>query len=1102
MANDVEKFKKENGGFWLGGCNTSLEPETIPSQPYPQYAWGENVDNTRGQVSTRDGFDQLMTLPGGKPQMLAHFRTSNNHTDYVVMVVSGQVYTSPAPFTQWRNLGVSLDAGVHLCTHVVVERGAKRLTADSEGRKREVICPKRYIIIQDGVNAAVAWDGGFEVERPADIPVGKWMAYVNNRLFVAVGEEIFWSDIADPFSFYDLGFLADGGQFRLRSPVTGLAMSPDGQALLAFETDACWRFLVATGIKKESDWKTTPGFQSKILSGVGCLAGNSFVEHYGDLWWWSNKDLMSFRRALSVNTEDELNQTDLEMTRSREKFGNIDDDIVGISHLNYLLINTPVNEIWAKNNSPASLLNTNTAPAWMGVWTGLRVKEFASFYVAGELFTLALSRDYDDRTRLWKLFNGKQQDNQTRIKCAVEFKAHAFGDVTTMKKIRWFDFMMQRVWGDVAIKAYFRGLRGGWNEILTSTIKAAPLLDTFGNKILQFRRLFSQEIFPESLDCANCGQESDLVDTIDFAFQLQIQFEGEASIDNYRLAAFTELEQLAGKCEVSESLPSVVNQCLPALDYQIGYFVQTTTSEVISFQLDPCSEFSEDVSITVQTQVIPANPPASKAIAQIQGSQCPCAAIRLYTATQTYIANCTSGTGTVVTKTASATSSISQTDANSKAMALAKDEADAELVCTWTSEKTYTATCGTGLTGIPVTKTVTYSSTVSQLDADTQALALATLQADAELVCAAPTDFAVIGGLGGGLGPNLYELGLYRTDGSPSDNWAGSAGTDGVVYTMSRGFSIWVGGDFNSYNTIPSFCLVKLNEAGIIDPFWTNSLVDGLGNRAVTVVSNVATKDNTVAVSGLFSHWRGTPSSNFVVADGTTGAILTTSFVGTNGLVRQAISSGTGWIIIGEFTTVNGVARPYIARLNSDGSLDLSFVPANTTSPVAVYGPNGAVDSICANGAGFLASGRFSSWNETTQKGVVGLTAAGAVNGFFTFGGAQVAGLSKIAFDGVYIFLATTTLLSRLLQTGASDPIFPQVTFTGDINAIVISGINYLVLGSFTVIQSTTTDNVVTTGPGQFAALLTQNGTISQQFNFNPATGRGWFGNTLYCAVV
>lgn len=53
----------------------------------------------------------------------------------------------------------------------------------------------------------------------------------------------------------------------------------------------------------------------------------------------------------------------------------------------------------------------------------------------------------------------------------------------------------------------------------------------------------------------------------------------------------------------------------------------------------------------------------------------------------------------------------------------------------------------------------------------------------------------------------------------------------------------------------------------------------------------------------------------------------------TGGVITHvAAAPGGKWIIAGSFTAINGTARKYLARLNSDFSLDTSFVPVNLSN--------------------------------------------------------------------------------------------------------------------------------------------------------------------------
>lgn len=111
-----------------------------------------------------------------------------------------------------------------------------------------------------------------------------------------------------------------------------------------------------------------------------------------------------------------------------------------------------------------------------------------------------------------------------------------------------------------------------------------------------------------------------------------------------------------------------------------------------------------------------------------------------WTATEQFTATCPEGTLGVpnsITKSATYVSLISQLDAEQKAQAAAQVLAEAALTCLTAYESTQEATaeCPLDTTGDPVTKTASYTSVISQEDADEQAYALALAAAEAELEC-------------------------------------------------------------------------------------------------------------------------------------------------------------------------------------------------------------------------------------------------------------------------------------------------------------------------------------------------------------------------------
>ena len=87
----------------------------------------------------------------------------------------------------------------------------------------------------------------------------------------------------------------------------------------------------------------------------------------------------------------------------------------------------------------------------------------------------------------------------------------------------------------------------------------------------------------------------------------------------------------------------------------------------------------------------------------------------------------------------------------------------------------------------------------------------------------------------------------------------------------------------------------------------------------------------------------------------------------TNGLVRAVISDGFNTYIGGDFTTVNGVQRPRLAKVNAGtGALDTSFAPSVPVSvtdlllvgnKLYVVGSFGQVNGVQRRGAALLDKG-------------------------------------------------------------------------------------------------------------------------------------------------
>jgi len=146
---------------------------------------------------------------------------------------------------------------------------------------------------------------------------------------------------------------------------------------------------------------------------------------------------------------------------------------------------------------------------------------------------------------------------------------------------------------------------------------------------------------------------------------------------------------------------------------------------------------------------------------------------------------------------------------------------------------------------------------------------------------------------------------------------------------------VLIGGSFTAYNSTARNRIARLNSDGTLDTSFT------VGTGANNTVNSVAVQsDGKVLIGGSFTAYNSTARNRIarLNSDGT----LDTSFtigIGANSTVWSVAVQSDGKVLIGgHFTTYNGTARNYIARLNSDGTLDTSFYNiTNTVFDEAVY---------------------------------------------------------------------------------------------------------------------------------------------------------------------
>lgn len=232
-------------------------------------------------------------------------------------------------------------------------------------------------------------------------------------------------------------------------------------------------------------------------------------------------------------------------------------------------------------------------------------------------------------------------------------------------------------------------------------------------------------------------------------------------------------------------------------------------------------------------------------------------------------------------------------------------------------------------------------------------------------------------------GTTINRIARLNSDGSLDASFnPGTGGNSGSVNTIAlqADGKVLIGGAFTSYNGTASKYVARLNSDGSLDTSFN------VGTGASSTVKAIALQaDGKVLIGGEFYSYNGT--TRYRVArlnsDGSLDSSFNTS-VGVDSYVYSMALQADGKVLIGGiFITHNGTARNRIARLNSDGSLDASFNPGT--------GANNTVNTITLQADGkVLIGGLFTTYNDTTSKRVARLNSDGSLDiGFNSGSGAS-----------------------------------------------------------------------------------------------------------------
>jgi uncharacterized delta-60 repeat protein len=269
---------------------------------------------------------------------------------------------------------------------------------------------------------------------------------------------------------------------------------------------------------------------------------------------------------------------------------------------------------------------------------------------------------------------------------------------------------------------------------------------------------------------------------------------------------------------------------------------------------------------------------------------------------------------------------------------------------------------------------------------------------------------------------------------------------------------ILAAGDFTSVSGVARKSLVRLNSDGTVDTSFNHNLTfdEGVIRRVVLQ------SDGKVWISGAFDIRRVATSVFKLNSNG-----IAETFTQFDNYVNGISPLGNGKVYVGgAFTTVGQTLIKYVARLNQDGTPDTSFTP-----PVIAGGVNGNTEifSVYAQPNGkVIIGGDFSSVSGVTRLGLARLNADGSFDSTFTallntgIGSSSIQAITRQP-DGKILMSGAFSTVSGIAKQGIARllPLSKSNFFDFDGDAKTDIGIFRPNVGEWWLNRSSTSQTVV-----------------------------------------
>lgn len=342
-------------------------------------------------------------------------------------------------------------------------------------------------------------------------------------------------------------------------------------------------------------------------------------------------------------------------------------------------------------------------------------------------------------------------------------------------------------------------------------------------------------------------------------------------------------------------------------------------------------------------------------------------------------------------------------------------------------------------------------------------------------------------------GTSINNFARLNADGTIDGGFITGTGPNGfvrAVVVQPSDNKILIGGTFPQYNGVNRTRIARINTDGGLDGTFT---LTGTGVTGGDIFGIGLQSDGKIIIVGTFTGYNGTTTNRIarLNTDGSLDATFTTNLGGAaDGTVnRVAIQSDDKIVVVGAFTTIDGVSSPRVARLNSDGTPDATFITniglgANGTAEALTIQSNGSI----------LVGGAFTSFNSVSTGRIVRLAANGTPDASFTtatgtgVGNNTVFTIRQLSNGNIMLAGSFTTFngvgrsgIARLLPTGALDANFiPGTGTTAQINIMNVQSDGKIVLGgAFPTYNGVTRNRIARIHGDLTAATTAQTATIT-----------------------